>query len=101
MAGKEKKSQKAIEREVVLAAEKKPVKLSFKEKQELQALPSLIEDAEKELASIDEKLADPEFYKSGADAGALTAKRNELEENLMNYLERWEELEQKQNAAQS
>ncbi len=43
----------------------KPKKLSFKEKQELAALPKMIEDTEKEVAEIQAKLADPLFYKSG------------------------------------
>lgn len=72
-----------------------PAKMTFKEKQELQALPDLIARTEKEIDQLQEKLADPEFYKTGANAAELSSKLNELEESLMASLERWEALEQR------
>lgn len=98
---KAEKAKKAAERAESQAASKVAVKLSFKEKQELESLPELIEKSEQEMEQIDEQLSDPEFYKSGSDASALTTRRNELEENLMHYLERWEILEQKEITSQS
>ena len=78
------------------ASESRQQKLSFKEKQELQALPVMIEKAEAEISELQKRLADPTFYKSGENAGQLHNHLLELEEKLMVWLERWEELEKKQ-----
>ncbi|HPW57847.1 MAG TPA: ATP-binding cassette domain-containing protein [Candidatus Rifleibacterium sp.] len=79
------------------ASESRPQKLSFKEKQELQSLPGIIQAAETEISEIQKRLADPTFYKSGENSGQLHSRLLELEENLMVWLERWEELEKKQS----
>jgi len=79
------------------ASENRPQKLSFKEKQELQSLPGMIQAAETEISEIQKRLADPSFYKSGENSGQLHSRLLELEENLMVWLERWEELEKKQS----
>ncbi len=78
------------------ASENRPQKMSFKEKQELQSLPGMIQAAETEISEIQKRLADPTFYKSGENSGQLHSRLLELEENLMVWLERWEELEKKQ-----
>ena len=67
-------------------------KLTFKEKQELSSLPGMIEAAEKEVAEIQAKLADPFFYKSGENPNALNARISELEDLQLQYMERLEEL---------
>ncbi len=67
-------------------------KLTFKEKQELSALPGMIEAAEKEVAEIQAKLADPFFYKSGENPNVLNARISELEDLQLQYMERLEEL---------
>ncbi|MBR4570723.1 MAG: ATP-binding cassette domain-containing protein, partial [Candidatus Riflebacteria bacterium] len=77
-------------------ADTKPKKLSFKEKQELAALPKMIEDAEKEVAEIQAKLADPLFYKSGENPNLLNQRITELEDAQLNYMERLEELQSRQ-----
>ncbi|MBP5468413.1 MAG: ATP-binding cassette domain-containing protein, partial [Candidatus Riflebacteria bacterium] len=74
-------------------SEQKPKKLSFKEKQELAALPKMIEDAEKEVAEIQAKLVDPLFYKSGENPNLLNKRISELEDMQLNYMERLEELQ--------
>lgn len=79
------------------ASENRPQKMSFKEKQELQSLPGMIQAAEAEISEIQKRLADPTFYKSGENSGQLHSRLLELEENLMIWLERWEELEKKQS----
>lgn len=79
------------------ASENRPQKMSFKEKQELQSLPGMIQAAETEISEIQKRLADPTFYKSGENSGQLHSRLLELEENLMVWLERWEELEKKQS----
>jgi ATP-binding cassette subfamily F protein uup len=76
-------------------AARRSAKLSFNEKRELQALPALIEAAENELTELQNLLAQPEFYKSGEDVQAVKTRMETLETNLMSHLERWEELESK------
>ncbi len=69
-------------------------KLSFKEARELEALPGEIEGLEEEKAEIEERLADPELYRSGGDqVAALRARLAELEPDLERLYERWEALE--------
>ena len=74
----------------------KPKKLSFKEKQELAALPKMIEDAEKEVADIQARMADPLFYKSGENPNLLNKRIAELEDAQLIYMERLEELQARQ-----
>ncbi|MBU1108545.1 MAG: ATP-binding cassette domain-containing protein [Candidatus Riflebacteria bacterium] len=73
----------------------KSTKLSFKEKQELQQLPDLIDRTEKEIELVQQNLSNPDFYKSGADAGGLSMRLNRLENQLMGCLERWEDLQKR------
>ena len=60
-----------------------------------QQLPELIERTEQEIELVQQNLSNPEFYKSGADAGALTMRLNRLENQLMGCLERWEDLQKR------
>ncbi|PKL42216.1 MAG: ABC transporter ATP-binding protein [Candidatus Riflebacteria bacterium HGW-Riflebacteria-1] len=71
----------------------KPIKMSFKEKQELQQLPGLIEQKELEISQIEQKLSDPEFYRTGTGAADLASRLKQLEEELMTDLQRWEDLQ--------
>lgn len=75
------------------ATTKRPTKLSFKEKRELEELPGLIEQTELEITQLQQKLSDPEFYRSGASAADLSAGLNQLEDDLLVSMERWEELQ--------
>ena len=72
---------------------KRQTKLSFKEKQDLQQLPGLIEQKELEISQIEQKLSDPEFYKTGGAAADLAARLNQLEEELLIDMQRWEDLQ--------
>ena len=73
------------------AAAKK--KRSYKEQRELDQLPELIEALEAEQRDIQEALADGTLYSSdGARATALHAREGEIEEALMEALERWSKL---------
>lgn len=73
-------------------------KLSYKEQLELDQLPEKIEALEIEQAAINATLADPEIYKTDLEkATALQIKLTELDEDLINALARWEELESKKN----
>ena len=68
------------------------VKLSYKEKRELEALPARMEALEAEIAEIEQALSDPSIYaKDNARALALTARlpqaRSELDECETRWLE--------------
>ncbi|NJC88284.1 MAG: ATP-binding cassette domain-containing protein [Desulfuromonas sp.] len=72
----------------------RPRKLSFKESQDLAALPERIAALEEEQAAILATLADPEFYKgAGTEVTRLNSRLPELEEELAAVYARWEELE--------
>ncbi len=72
----------------------KPKKLSFKEQRELEQLPQQIADLESEQASISERLADPELYRKQPDeVQKLNQRFAEIDQLLMESLERWEAIE--------
>ena len=73
------------------------IKLTFKEKQELKALPELIESLEAEQEQLHEKMADPEFYKKGAEISHVTGRLEELKEQLKVTYANWERLESLQS----
>ena len=71
----------------------KAKKLSFKEQRELDALPEQIAALEAEQKDITEALADGSLYASdNARAITLSERNAQIDEELMNALERWEEL---------
>ena len=66
-------------------------KLSYKEQRELEQLPDLIASLEDEQARIRTELDDPSIYANdNARAMQLHARDGEIEEALMQALERWE-----------
>ena len=68
-------------------------KLSYKEQRELDALPERIAAMEREQGEIDALLADGLLYGTEPDRAALLAKRHaELDDELLQALERWEAL---------
>ena len=72
----------------------KKVKLSYKDQRALEQLPAEMEALEKEQAEINKLLADGSLFVSDADkAMQLSARLTEIDELLMEKLERWEELE--------
>ncbi|GAB3471106.1 ATP-binding cassette domain-containing protein [Massilia terrae] len=72
----------------------KKVKLSFKEQRELEELPKLIASLEDEQSAITAQLNGPDFYKTNpADARRMTERFAEIEEQLLEALERWEQIE--------
>ena len=72
----------------------KPKKLSFKEQRELESLPQQIADLEAEQASISQRLADPELYRKQPDeVQKLNQRFAEIDQLLMESLERWEAIE--------
>ncbi|MES2104644.1 MAG: ATP-binding cassette domain-containing protein [Pseudomonadota bacterium] len=76
------------------AAAKK--KLSYKEQRELDELPKLIAQLEAEQKSITERLNDADLYKNGADeAKKLNERFAQIDEQLLEALEKWEQIEGK------
>ena len=71
-------------------------RLSYKETQELSALPARIEALEREQAEVERKLADPQLYRSDPEeVKRLRARYAQIEEELTLALERWTALEEK------
>ena len=72
----------------------RPRKLTFKEKRELEELPVRIDDLEKEIAQLHEKVADPDFYRtSGKQVAEVNTRLSDLEGELAKTYERWDELD--------
>jgi len=91
-----KKAQAKAEAEKAAAQNSaKKVKLSYKDQRELEQLPAEIENLEKEQAEISEKLADGSWFVKDADAATKASQRlTEIDELLLEKLERWDVLEQ-------
>ncbi len=71
----------------------KSVKLTYKQKQQLEALPSKIETLELQITALHEKMADPAFYKQDSDTITQTNKElADLDAELSADYAKWEEL---------
>jgi ATP-binding cassette subfamily F protein uup len=71
----------------------KPRKLSYKEQRELEALPGRIDELEAEQKTLNERLSDPLLYSGDRDVlQAAQQRHEEVEQELMAALERWEYL---------
>lgn len=95
-----KKAQAKAEAEKLAAqaATTKKVKLSYKDQRELEQLPAEIENLEAEQSELSEKLADGSWFLKDADAATQASQRlAEIEEVLLEKLERWDELENMSN----
>lgn len=76
------------------AAAPKKVKLSYKDQRELEQLPAEIEKLETEQTELSAKLADGSWFVSDANAATAASQRlAEIEEVLLEKLERWDILE--------
>jgi ATP-binding cassette subfamily F protein uup len=76
------------------AATKSRRKLSYKEQKELDALPAEIESLEAEQRALTARMSAPDYGQAGAGQIAADGRRiAEIEERLMERLERWEALE--------
>ncbi len=68
--------------------------MSYKEKQELEALPGRIDALEAASRDLHETMADPSFYqRDRAEIARVNARLEEVEEELARTFERWEALE--------
>ena len=90
-----KKAQAKAEAAALAAAPTpKKVKLSYKDQRELEQLPAEIEKLEAEQTELSDKLADGSWFVSDANAATLASQRlAEIDEVLLEKLERWDELE--------
>jgi ATP-binding cassette subfamily F protein uup len=71
----------------------RPRKLSFKEQQELAALPELIEQLEGEQNLLHQQMSDPAFFKQPADKiAASTSRLDAIGKQLPELYSRWETL---------
>jgi len=78
------------------------VKLSFRENRDLVELPKEIEALEVEQKALQARMAAPEYYKSAVDAQQRDQTRNdEIDQLLMEKLERWTQVEEKAKSAQA
>lgn len=81
-------------KEAAATAPPKLKKLSFKEQRELEQLPQQIAALEAEQATITEKLADSALYaKEPAQAQQLSERFAQIDQLLVESLERWEAIE--------
>ena len=86
--------KKAAAKAEANTAPAKKVKLSYKDQRALEQLPAEMEALEKEQAEINAQLADGALFISDADkAMKLSSRLTEIDELLLEKLERWEELE--------
>ncbi len=69
-------------------------KLSYNEQRELASLPNEIAELESEQATLEEKLADGSWFTTNLEEATTASERlAEIEELLLEKLERWDELE--------
>jgi len=77
-------------------------RLTYKEAQELNALPARVEALEREQAELTRRLADPDLCGSDPEVVKTAAARHaEIEELLLQLLARWEDLEGKRGTSSS
>ena len=89
-----KKAQAKAEAAVTPVASAPKKKLSYKDQRELEMLPAEIEALEKEQAEISDKLADGSWFVTDAAAATKASERlGEIDEILLEKMERWDQLE--------
>lgn len=92
-----KKAMAKAEAEAAPVAAKK-VKLSYKDQRALEQLPAEMEALEKEQVEINAQLADGSLFVTDSDKALKLSKRlSEIDELLLEKLERWEELDNLSN----
>ena len=91
-------SKPAVKVEAAAPAAKQK-KLSYKEQRELEELPKLIAKLEDEQSVLAAELSHPDFYKkTPAEGKRLNARVAEIEGELLEALEKWEQIEARSNA---
>lgn len=78
----------------------KKKKLSFKEQQELDKLPSIIDELEKKQAELNKQVSAADFYKKNQDVvGKTLGELQKIEDQLEQIYRRWDELEAQTEAS--
>jgi ABC transport system ATP-binding/permease protein len=78
-------------------AVQQPTKLSYKEKRELEQLPQHIEELEREIRSMEQKIATPDFYTGSHEQVQSCLRQLGVKQSSLEIaIERWSELEEKQ-----
>ena len=91
------KKRRPLERRKSLD-EKRPKKLGYKEQRELKQLPSDIEQLEKAIARLEERIAASDFYSQDhVDVDKILTQLTEDQGALDQAIERWAELEQRKD----
>jgi len=86
----------------VASRKQERVRLSFKEKRELETLPAQIEALEREQAELTARMTDGNYHRLGADQiKSDRARGAEIERLLETSFDRWAQLEGKARAAES
>ncbi len=89
-----KKAQAKADAAATVAVQTPKKKLSYKEQRELDQLPTEMAALEAEQAELSAKLADGSWFVSDVDAATKASQRlGEIDEILLEKLERWEELD--------
>jgi len=89
-----KKAQAKAEAAATPVAPAPKKKLSYKDQRELEMLPAEIEALEKEQAELSDKLADGSWFVTDAAAATKASERlGEIDEILLEKMERWDQLE--------
>jgi ATP-binding cassette subfamily F protein uup len=79
-----------------VSAPSKPRRLTFAERKEWESLPGRIEALEAELAALHARMADPGFFRDGAEAVRATTERcQELPREIEAAFARWAELDER------
>ena len=84
---------KAAAKPAPVAPKRKPAKLSYKQKLELEALPQTIGDLEQRIADIHKAMNTPDFYNDKIAADKTIKEAERLQKELEQAYARWEELE--------
>jgi ATP-binding cassette subfamily F protein uup len=89
-----KKTPEVKKEEKLAAVAVKKKKLSFKEQQELDKLPELIDELETKQAELNQQISAPEFYKKDQAVVAKTLEElKQIDAKLEQVYKRWDELE--------
>jgi len=92
-------SKNKIQPSPVAAETSKLARLSYHEQRELKQLPARMESLESKIEQLHAEMAEPDFYQSGGEKIAATAKvLREVEIDLENAMAIWEGLEARSDA---
>jgi len=90
----EEKNEPVLQKEKIKPVKEKNIKLSFKQKKELESLPLKIDELEKEQQNLYQLMSDPEFYqKQGGEVADAKKRLEDSKNELSQCYEKWEFLD--------